>query len=365
MKIICQGLDLADAVNKVTRALGVNKNMPILECIKLEAKGSTLTLSATDCYFSIIKKINAEVRMEGTVVVNGRMFADFIKKLTNEQIELEEDEHNILLKYTDSFVRIAKFNLDEFPDITENEAAASITMKQNDMKTLAESVLICSTTDDSKAAYQGVKIEVSENRIRACALDGFRIGIRNIDIISGVKNIEFVIHNHNLSEIIKLLDGSDDTFTLHISDTKISVDMGHTKIISVLMKYMFIDYNKIISKEFESEVTLTKAQLEDALERASAITRNDKRKNINLSIKEDIMVVNAVSEQAEMNEKIVINLKGKNIDIGFNIKYLQDCLKVINDDYIKFKLKSAENPLIIVPVENDNYLYLVLPVIRN
>ena len=96
MKLICEGLDLSDAVLKVIKATASKTTNPILEGIKLRASEDTLTLSATDLEISIEKVIPADVKIEGEVVVPGKFFADFIKKLSNEQIELTLTDKNAL-----------------------------------------------------------------------------------------------------------------------------------------------------------------------------------------------------------------------------------------------------------------------------
>ena len=65
MKVICQGNELSDALQKVTKALPVKRSNPILDGVKLIAEGDTLTLLATDLELAIEKKINAEVLIEG------------------------------------------------------------------------------------------------------------------------------------------------------------------------------------------------------------------------------------------------------------------------------------------------------------
>jgi DNA polymerase-3 subunit beta len=83
MKVICDGLDLSDAVLKVSKALSVKAVNPILEGIKLVADGDSLTLIATDLELTLEIKIKADVLMEGETVVVGKYFVDFIKKLEN------------------------------------------------------------------------------------------------------------------------------------------------------------------------------------------------------------------------------------------------------------------------------------------
>lgn len=61
MKLICDGLELSDAIGKVSKALPQRVVNPVLEGIKITAEGETLTLYATDSEFSVERKINAEI----------------------------------------------------------------------------------------------------------------------------------------------------------------------------------------------------------------------------------------------------------------------------------------------------------------
>ena len=67
MKLICEGLDLSDAVLKVIKATATRTTNPILEGIKLRAGEDCLTPSATDLEISIEKSIPADVKIEGEV----------------------------------------------------------------------------------------------------------------------------------------------------------------------------------------------------------------------------------------------------------------------------------------------------------
>ena len=88
MKVICNGADLADAVSKVYKAASTRTTNMILEGIKLKAEEGSLTFTATDLELAIEKSITADVLIEGETVVPGRVFSDFVKKLTYDRIEL-------------------------------------------------------------------------------------------------------------------------------------------------------------------------------------------------------------------------------------------------------------------------------------
>lgn len=53
MKFTSNGLSLAEAVLKVSKACAVRTTAPVMECIKIGAKGDTVSLLATDGELSI------------------------------------------------------------------------------------------------------------------------------------------------------------------------------------------------------------------------------------------------------------------------------------------------------------------------
>ena len=122
MKVICDGLDLSDAVLKVSKALSVKAANPALEGIKITAKGDSLTLLATDLELTIERKIKADVLMEGETVVVGKYFVDFVKKLEKEQVELSRlYDAQLQIKYSDSESELQVYPVQSFPVIEKKE----------------------------------------------------------------------------------------------------------------------------------------------------------------------------------------------------------------------------------------------------
>ena len=80
-----------------------------------------------------------------------------------------------------------------------------------------------------------------------------------------------------------------------------------------------------------------------------------------LDIKENYLTVSASSEVGKMSENIVINLEGKDLSIAFNSKFLTECIKVIDDEFINLHFNTKINPCVIKPYYGDDYLYLILP----
>ena len=99
MKVECNGNDLSEAVAKVIKAVPARSTNPVLEGIKLTAEDGTLTLTATDLELSIEHMIRANVIESGATVVPGKLFADFVKKLTSQTIVLTATGTRLKIDY--------------------------------------------------------------------------------------------------------------------------------------------------------------------------------------------------------------------------------------------------------------------------
>ena len=361
MKVICDGLDLSDAVLKVSKALSVKAANPALEGIKITAKGDSLTLLASDLELTIEKKIKADVLMEGETVVVGKYFVDFVKKLEKEQVELSRlFDAQLQIKYSDSESELQVYPVESFPVIEKKANENYFKMSQADFKKVVEKVLVSCSTDESRPILKGCLFEIENGTLTVVALDGFRMSVVRKEVeASG--SFKTVIPARTLNEITRLLDKDDQELTINIQNNSLSLQVENSVIYSRLIEGDFVKYNHILPSSFENVVTVNKEAFLSSIERASIVARNDRYNLIKLDVKEDVMTVSAKSEVGNVNENVNINLKGKDITIAFNGKYIMDFLKITDSDFINLNLNSPIDPCVITPVVDDKFLYLVLP----
>ncbi|MEG1608373.1 MAG: DNA polymerase III subunit beta [Clostridia bacterium] len=364
MKIVCNGMDLADALSKVSKALPIKRTIPILDGIKLSAYGNTLTLSATDIDFSISKEIKTDIQMEGEVLVNGKLLNEFARKLsTVGQVSLSDiNENTLAISYDDSIFSIKLMNLAEYPPIQNVEYDVSFNILQKDLKELFNQTIFSAATDDIRPILKGCLIEIAEDKIRCVALDGYRLAIATKQLYQKEINYSAVAPAKSLSEVAKLLEEDEKSVNIKINKNKLYVDLDHTKISTALLSGTFITYASTIPKGFESQVVINKKMFEEAIERASIMSKFEKTNLIKIEIKDEKMYITSNSEMGDAKEIISVKINGKDMLVGFNAKYISECLKAINDEFIQLDIKSPAAPCVIRPVETENFLYLILPV---
>ena len=363
MKLICEGLDLSDAVLKVIRATAVKTTNPILEGIKLHASEDTLTLSATDLEISIEKTIPADVKIPGDVVVPGKFFADFVKKLSNEQIELTLTEQNtIKIKYTDSEGYLQCMSAEEFPVIKSLTAPEKITLAPVELKSLIEKTIFSVAVDDARPILKGCLFEISGGKMTAVALDGYRLAMVKTDVACTSENLSCIVPARCLSEISKLINTEQASIDVLVGQSHLLIDDGSVKIITRLLEGEFINYKQVIPSTTSTTILVSKEQLEDGLDRASLLARMDKNNLVKFDIRDKILTLTSASNIGNVTENITVSLEGKELTIAFNARYLSDCMHTINDEFIKINFTSQIAPCTICSAEDDKYLYLILPV---
>ena len=366
MRVYCEGMELANSVMTVLRATSTRTTNPILEGIKVKAEGEYLTLSATDGELAIEKKIPADVKIEGEVVVPGKLFAEFARKLSNEQIQLLLDEHNQLkIKYTDSELFMQCQSAKEFPNIQQIANAQFFEIKQADLKDIIDRTIFSVATDDTRPVLKGCLFEEDGKTLTSVALDGFRLAIAKKEIKEASSPASIIVPAKSLSEMSKLLTSEDENIRVLIEKNYMMIMTNGTKIVTRCLgnKDDFINYKQIIPSNFASTITVPKSQLLNTLERASILSHVGGDNSVKFSVSGNVMTVAAKSEAGAVTENITVSLQGEEITIAFNISFFMDCLRNIQNDYVVLKLNGQVNPCFIVPNDDkDNYIYLVSPI---
>ena len=362
MLVNCSGLELSEGFLRVSKAISNKITNPILEGIKIEAEDNMLILSATDTELSIEKKIKADVKLEGQTVVPGRFITEFVKKLTNTEIELEvNDKNQLFIRYEDNESVIQCYNSEQYPGFKKIGTEEYFGIREKEFKALIIKSIFSVAIDDSRPILKGVLFDINKKEISAVALDGYRLAKVKKEIDSNLTK-SIVIPARSLMEVSKMLEDSDEIINVYIDNNAIMIDKGDTKIISRLLEGDFINYKQIIPVNYETFVNVNKAQLEDALERVSLLTKVGQNNYVKFEIRESILNLSSSSEIGNINEKVACVTNGKDLDIAFNPRFILESLKATTNEFVKICFNKSANPCVIVPTEADEFLYLILPV---
>ena len=152
------------------------------------------------------------------------------------------------------------------------------------------------------------------------------------------------------------------TVSLFVTNIHVRITIGQTRVVPRLLEGEFLRYRQFLPVEWQTRVTVDRAELGSAIDRASLIAREGKTNLVCFKIDGEMLEVTSNSETGDMEAKMQVSTEGKDLTIAFNVRYITDVLKALSDEQIVMRFNSNVSPCVICPVEGESYLYLVLPV---
>lgn len=364
MKAFCSKDTLLTGVNTVQRAVSNKNTQPILQGILIKAENNSLIFEATDLEIGIRCVLPAQIEEEGTIVLPSRIFSDIVRKLPDTMIELEQQNDGINIHYYQSDIALRGFDPEEFPLLPDLYDAVSFNLPVSLFKTMIRQTVFACSTEENRPVFTGTLLQIDGPNIRLVGTDTHRLAYR-IAEIPNQEDFKFngIIPAKTMSEIYRLLRDEDEILTIRFNQSQVIFQFGMVHLLSRLIDGQFPNYKQVIPNSCQTKVFLSSRLFQDAVERASLLARDGSHANIiRLSVEEERLLIDQTSEIGKISEQMEIRMEGAQVKIAFNAKFLLDILKVIDTEDILLELSGPYSPGIIRPIDDPNYLYLVLPV---
>lgn len=365
MKIICKKDILISNINIVAKAVSSKSTLDILECILLVADTKGFRLIANDLEIGIeTSNIEAELEETGAVALEAKIFSEIIRNLPEEDVIIEADDKNVtLIKSGKTEFKILGRNAEEFPRLAEVERENKYSIKPVTFKNMVRQTVFSVSLDESKPVLTGELLEIKDESFNMVSIDGFRVSFRKTDIDPSYEETSVVVPAKALSEISKILtDKEDATFNIYFTDNQILFELDSCVMIARLLEGDFIKYEQIFTDDYTTKIEIDKLQLLRCLERASLISKDNKKTPVKIKIEQDgNVIITSNTDISNSYDEIKAEIEGKELTIAFNPKYLIDALKAIEDSVISIQFMTELSPCIIKGITDDSYKYLILP----
>ena len=365
MKLSVNTTELFNALSIAAHALSARSTMPILEGILIETTESGISLTCSDGAMTISVSVPATVAEEGRIVMPGRLFGDVVRKLPGGELQMTVSVNMIAtLKCCGSRTTMAGKPADLFPQLPQIDETHRVHLPQELLRDMIQETLFAVSADESRKILTGCLLEIGGGEVRMVGCDGFRLAVRVSAIEPNIPPLNAVIPGKLLQELSKIVSGEDEA-TLIFGSNQLLVEVKSVRIYASLLEGEYIQYRRIIPASAQTTVhVLDKEQMALCVERASLMARESKTNMIKMTISPSLLVITANSEMGDAYEEVQVETEGEQLEIAFNVKYVTDALKAIEDDSFLMRFNSAVSPCVLTPVEGGAYTYMILP-LRN
>lgn len=363
MKLVCKKANLQNGVQIVSRAVPNKTTMSILECILIDASHNMITLTANDMDLGIETIIQGEIKEEGLIAIDAKIFLEIVRKLPDSDVKIETDSS---YKVTITCEK-AKFNImgksgEDFSYLPIVEKENSVVLSQFTLKELVRQTIFSISDNDNNKLMTGELFEINGDELKVVSSDGHRISIRKVQLRDSYDHKKVVVPGKTLNEVSKILPGeAEGVLNIYFTARHIVFAFNDTTVVSRLIEGEYFNIDRMLSGDYETKVRINKKELLNCIDRATLLTREGDRKPVVIDIMDGTMELKIDSALGSMNEDIDIEKQGKDLMIGFNPKFLIDALRVIDDEEVDLYMVNPKAPCFIKN-EEQSYIYLILPV---
>lgn len=363
MKIECSKSNLLNGVSIVSKAVPSKTSMSILQCILVKAKDGVITLTANDMEIGIETKIEGNIIREGSVALDAKFFAETVRKLPDSTITIDVDSNFV----TNITCEKAKLNFsgndgDEFAAIPKILKVDNVLISDFSLKEIIRQTIFCVGDNSSNQIMNSELFHINGDLLEVVALDGHRIAYRKINLKNTYPEMKVIIPGKTLNEIERILSGDQNKdVIIYFEKNYVLFEIENTIIVSRLVEGNYFDYEKMLTKDYETKIEVNKKEIFNCIDRSTLMLREGEKKPIIFEVRDGYINFYMKTMFGEMNEDLNVSKSGKDIDIAFNPQFFLDTLKVIDEEEIDIFMMTPKNPCIIRN-DDDSYVYLILPV---
>lgn len=350
-------------LSHVSGVVEKRQTLPILGNVYLKQDNGTLVLVGTDLETEVMTRIDNVDGENGQCTVTARKIYDICRMLPDEAtISLLNEGDRTIITSGRSRFSLQSLPASDFPRLEAEQWEDSLTLGQKELKSLLEKTSFAMAQQDVRYYLNGCLLEVGENRLRVVATDGHRLAKSELKMTTGVKKPRsIIIPRKAITELQRFLEEEGEAAQLDINPNHIRVTAGVWVFTTKLIDGRFPDYEKVIPPSLATHLQVNRNELFDILARTAILT-NEKFRGVRLLLKPGSMVVMANNpEQEEAVDEMAVDFDGQEVEIGFNVGYLMDALKVLGSDEVDLGLQDPNSSCTINAPNDRSTLYLVMP----
>ena len=354
---------LLEPLQAVSGIVEKRHTLPILSNVLLETDKGILTLLATDIEIQITAQTKTESEENTAITVGARKLQDILRSLPeSSEVSLTLIDKRLQLKAGKGRFNLQTLPAEDFPRMAiTDDQPTQLVVTQKQLKKLFALVQYAMAQQDIRYYLNGLLLITKGNELRVVATDGHRLAYASGVLNESLPSMEVILPRKTVLELSKQLNDSEELVEIILTPNQARFKFNSIEFISKLIDGKFPDYERVIPKNHNKIIKISRNQLIQLLQRVAILT-NEKFRGVRLLLNENsLKIISNNTEQEEAQEEIEIEYLGEPFDVGFNVTYLLDILSNVSDEIIELHLADANSSALFILPSNENFKYVVMP----
>ena len=364
MRFTCEKNMLVQGLNIAGRTVAQKSSLSVIEGILCKA-GEGLSLTGYNMETAITYLIEADVTDPGQCILPAKLFGDIIRRLPEGPVTVVvDDNYKVSIRAGFASFTISAESADDYPDLPDVSDGKAIRIPQSALKELISGTIFAVSENQGRPIHTGVKFEVKGDAVSAIAVDGFRLARRTFHAEESTgRDLSFVVPAAGLKEVEKILTDSEDNVAFTLGGKHILYQIGNATLVCRLLDGEFLDWRKVVPSNCPIKLIANVSDLASSVERVGLIVSEKYKSPVRCVFSNQVLSMRTNTTIGAAEDRCSIAGDGKELEIGFNVRYLADALKVVPSEEVTLELTNGLSPIVLTPVDDKkDFAYMILPV---
>ena len=364
MRFTCEKSMLVTGLNIASRTVAVKSSLSVIEGILCRASAG-LSLTGYNMETAITYQIDAEVADPGECILPARLFADIVRRLPEGTVTVVvDDNYKVSIRAGYASFTISAESAEDYPELPDVGSGRSIRIPQSALKEMISGTIFAVSENQGRPIHTGVKFEVENECISAIAVDGFRLARRTYHPEAPIqRELSFVVPAGALKEVEKILQDTDEEAAFTLGGKHILYQIGDATLICRLLEGDFLDWRRVVPTNCPVKLVANVGDLASSIERVGLIVSEKYKSPVRCVFSDQVLLMRTNTTIGAAEDRCTIAGDGKELEVGFNVRYLADALRVVPSEEVVMELTNGLSPIVLTPADDKHdFAYMVLPV---
>lgn len=323
MRFTCEKNTLVTGLNIAGRTVAQKSSLSVIEGILCKA-GHCLSLTGYNMETAITYEVEAEVSDPGECILPAKLFGDIIRRLPEGPvIVVVDDAFKVSIRAGYASFTISAESAEDYPELPDVNDGKAIHIPQNRLKELISGTIFAVSENQGRPIHTGVKFEVTDTSITAVAVDGFRLARRTYHPEEEIgRELNFVVPAAGLKEVEKIVMDSDENAAFTLGAKHILFQMGSATLVCRLLEGEFLDWRKVVPTGCPVKLVANVSDLASSVERVGLIVSEKYKSPVRCVFSDQELLMRTNTTIGAAEDRCSIAGDGKELEIGFNVRYL-------------------------------------------
>ena len=364
MRFTCEKSWLLQGLNIAGRTVAQKSSLSVIEGILCRA-GQGLSLTGYNMETAITYQIDADVADSGECILPAKLFGDIIRRLPEGPVTVVvDDNYKVSIRAGYASFTISAEAADDYPELPDVGDGRAIKIPQSALKDLISGTIFAVSENQGRPIHTGVKFEVTNDSVSAIAVDGFRLARRTYhpETETG-RQLSFVVPAAGLKEVEKILTDSDEDVAFTLGSKHILYQIGGATLVCRLLEGEFLDWRRVVPTNCPIKLVAHVSDLSSSVDRVGLIVSEKYKSPVRCTFSNQVLNMRTSTTIGAAEDRCSIAGDGKELEIGFNVRYMADALRAVPSEEVTLELTNGLSPIVLTPVDDKHdFAYMILPV---